>query len=111
MSEHREDGSHPRQRSPGGDGFDSPCTGARPSPHDVVVEEHDKRLARRHPGAGRARGSDEAGTDAQDEKRRRRHRNPPANARGSRSATGGVAHPVNDEGPRRGWSTAAAQAR
>ena len=111
MAEHGEDGSNARQRPPGGDGLDPACTRVWRGPGDVIVQEHHERLARGHPGAGGSRRSDEDAADAGREERHRQRRNPPAEAGGRGTSRAVLAHPVNRDGPRRGWSTAAAQAR
>jgi hypothetical protein len=84
--------------------------GIRQGPGDVIAQKDDKRLARGHSGGGLRRSGEHAAGAGRNERQLQR-RNPPAQAGGSRNMTGEPGHPVNTEGPRRGVTTAAAQAR
>ena len=85
----------PGQRPAGGDRFDPTRVRAWPGPGDVIVQEHDKRLARRDPGGGGSGRSDEGAADRRRDQRRRQRRTPPARAGGARGVGGRGAHPVN----------------
>ncbi len=53
------DGASSRQRPAGSDRFDPPRMRIWPSPGDVIVQEHHKRLARGYSGGSGSNGSSE----------------------------------------------------
>jgi hypothetical protein len=110
VTEDRENGAHPGQRPAGRDGFDPSRVCIRLGTGEVIVKEDDERLPRRDPGgSGPRRSSGPQANGCQHEGRRQRAS--PARAGGAREVTGRTGHPVNVDGPRRGCSAAAAQAR
>jgi hypothetical protein len=105
------DGARSGQRPASSNGFDPTCVRAWPSPGDVIVQEHDKRLACGYSGGGGSSGNSEDAAKCRRDQRRCQRRTPPASAGGVRDIDSPAGHPVNWDGPWRGWSTAAAQAR
>jgi hypothetical protein len=96
LGEHRQHGSHTRQRAPRPDQLDASRVSIWRAPGDVVGRERDERLGGRHRvGGARGRGEREEAD----------------NGRDHRAAACASAHPVNREGPLRGRSRAAAHTR
>lgn len=105
------DGARSGQRPASSNGFDPTCMHPWPSPSDAIVQEHDKRLACGDAWSGGSGGRSEDAAKCRRDQRRCQRRTPPASAGGVRGIDGPAGHPVNWDGPWRGWSTAAAQAR
>ena len=110
MPQDRKDRSHPRQRPPTGDGRDATRVHVGRGAGHVVAQQRHQRLAAGDRCRGGRRGDEATGAD-RGEQRHRRHGEPPAKAEGSPAGGDREAHPVNCDGPRWGWRTAAAHAR
>ena len=90
-AEHGQDGPHARERPAGADPLDRSRVPVRPGPDDVIVLQDHQPLVGGHPAPGgfRRRDREHAAETA---------RSAAANGGGA----GGMTHPVNWDGPRRG---------
>ena len=103
--EDRQDGSYSRQRPTGGDRLDPARVRVWRGPGDVIVQQHDERLACGHARGGSRGGSARTQPSCRRDQRRCQRRTPPARAGGVRDIVDALAHPVNWDGPWRGCST------
>jgi hypothetical protein len=111
MAQHGQDGSHTGQRPSRLDGLDPAGGEVGAGASDVIFQHDHEWLGGRDCGRGGVRGGDEDMPCRGREDDRRQRVDPPAKAEGSGGVGTGAGHPVNCEGPGRGWRTAAAQAR